>query len=424
MPAPSFYTMKKVKLLILFLLIHMIGFTQQNLVINPSFEDYYMWDYPYPFCDSLAISNNTYNPNLSSPTFCHSKSCFMQGIPYNVYGVQTAFQGNAYYSNNIYHVFDSISAEHDLFREYISLQLLSQLTSGHRYCVEFYVSLSDSSAYATDRIQALLTDTMIYYDTIGAIPLLPQIENPIGRFLDDNKKWMKVNGSYIASGGERFITIGNFYDNEHSDSLRIHGPEHYPNGSYYIYACANYFIDMVSVFECDNNPQSAYAGEDKIICPGDSVMIGTFSNKHYDYHWEPAEGLAQPDSGITYARPQQTTTYTLTQNYFGLAVTTDAVTVVVDDCLDNSIYIPNVFSPNGDGQNDVLYIRGQGFDAVHIMIYNRWGEKVFESSDIGKGWDGTFKGKKCPAGVYFYVGDITFKNGEKLVRKGDVSLVR
>jgi gliding motility-associated-like protein len=88
------------------------------------------------------------------------------------------------------------------------------------------------------------------------------------------------------------------------------------------------------------------------------------------------------------------------------------------------IYIPNIFSPNNDGNNDILYVRGENVKELTFSIYNRWGEKVFESHDINKGWDGTQNGKKCEAGVYVYRAEITFKDGKTIMKRGDVTLVR
>jgi gliding motility-associated-like protein len=88
------------------------------------------------------------------------------------------------------------------------------------------------------------------------------------------------------------------------------------------------------------------------------------------------------------------------------------------------IYIPNIFSPNNDNQNDVFYVRGEGIASLHLLIYNRWGNKVFESNDITQGWDGTQHGQKCESGVYIYRAEITFTNGETITKRGDITLVR
>jgi trimeric autotransporter adhesin len=91
--------------------------------------------------------------------------------------------------------------------------------------------------------------------------------------------------------------------------------------------------------------------------------------------------------------------------------------------LTDQIYLPNSFSPNGDGLNDVWRVYGYVIKTVRISIFNQWGERIFTSSNQGLGWDGTYKGKKQPAGVYMYVVDMTLNDGSKEVKKGAINLV-
>lgn len=88
------------------------------------------------------------------------------------------------------------------------------------------------------------------------------------------------------------------------------------------------------------------------------------------------------------------------------------------------IFIPNVFSPNGDGVNDVFNVIAKNITFISMSIYNRWGEQVFVSNELSIGWNGKQKGENVDSGVYFYL--IEFKNraGEKEIRKGDVTLLR
>ncbi len=97
---------------------------------------------------------------------------------------------------------------------------------------------------------------------------------------------------------------------------------------------------------------------------------------------------------------------------------------VMDDCLDPVVYVPNIFSPNGDNNNDVIFVHGQDIKTLQWMIYDRWGEKIFASEDLAVGWDGTFKGKEMPAGVYVFRLTITFNDGTEIKKKGNITLVR
>lgn len=85
--------------------------------------------------------------------------------------------------------------------------------------------------------------------------------------------------------------------------------------------------------------------------------------------------------------------------------------------------MPNVFSPNSDGINDVVYVHGKDI-FIDWIIFDRWGEEIFESKDISPGWDGTFKGKKMPSDVYVYRLIVTWADGAETRKKGNISLVR
>ena len=97
--------------------------------------------------------------------------------------------------------------------------------------------------------------------------------------------------------------------------------------------------------------------------------------------------------------------------------------IVKGDKLTN-VFIPNIFSPNNDGHNDVLYARGDDIKELDFVIYDRWGEKVFETTDKTQGWDGTYKGKKLSTAVFSYYVKVTNYSNESIEKKGNVTLVR
>ena len=92
--------------------------------------------------------------------------------------------------------------------------------------------------------------------------------------------------------------------------------------------------------------------------------------------------------------------------------------------LPGQIYIPNAFSPNADGLNDFLLVYGYTIKEMRFLIFNQWGEKIFESNNQATGWDGKYKGKPQPSGVYMYVCELILNDGKKEVRKGSINLVR
>jgi gliding motility-associated-like protein len=88
------------------------------------------------------------------------------------------------------------------------------------------------------------------------------------------------------------------------------------------------------------------------------------------------------------------------------------------------VFVPNAFTPNSDGVNDKVYVRGTFFDEVNLKIFNRAGEMLFQTSDQYTGWDGTYKGKAQDMGVYIYYLFGILKNGDKIERKGNITLIR
>ena len=106
---------------------------------------------------------------------------------------------------------------------------------------------------------------------------------------------------------------------------------------------------------------------------------------------------------------------------------------LIDSMAVQDVYIPNIFSPNNDGQNDIFRIRGAGIAEIKtFIVYNRWGEEVFQcrtSTGLSMtleecGWDGTYHGKDAPVGVYVYYVEAVLLNGETVVKWGNVTLVR
>jgi len=86
--------------------------------------------------------------------------------------------------------------------------------------------------------------------------------------------------------------------------------------------------------------------------------------------------------------------------------------------------IPDAFTPNGDGKNEIFYVRGFGISKMDLRIYNRWGQLVFETTNQDIGWDGKFKGVLQPLDTYAYTLVVEFTNGTKFSKKGDLTLIR
>ncbi len=100
----------------------------------------------------------------------------------------------------------------------------------------------------------------------------------------------------------------------------------------------------------------------------------------------------------------------------------DTINLQIEPCPD--IFIPTAFSPNGDGQNDVLYMRGGCISSMTFVIFDRWGNKVFESNNQNEGWDGAYNGKPMQTGTYSYYINGTYTDGKTFEKKGNITLVR
>ncbi len=300
---------------------------QNNLVPNPSFED-------TVFCPTnhgqIGWALGWINPNLASPDYFSSCNGGLFGVPSNLVGFRYAFDGNAYAG-----IFTYINGG---YREYIEIQLLDSLKYAEKYVVEFYVSKTAYSV-AINRFGAYFSDNLILSSNNLNLPFIPQIESNPNQYYTDTSGWTKITGIYQSSGGERYLTIGNFYDDNNTDTVHVGVTS--PFTSYY-------YIDMISVFK-----------------------------------------------------------YIEQEN--------------------NELFVPNAFSPNGDGVNDKLRVLGNA-NKIEFKVFDRWGEMVYSYTGgempIGIGWDGTYKGKVLDNAVFVYYANVVLPDGKELQMKGNVSLIR
>ena len=162
-----------------------------------------------------------------------------------------------------------------------------------------------------------------------------------------------------------------------------------------------------------------------IVAPGSTVTLFGAPSGLLSYSWSPVTGLSNAEMQQTNAVVNETTIYTLTVSD-GICTRSDTTEVKVYEiiCEDPFVFIPNAFSPNGDNNNDVLFVRGLFIEKMIFRIFDRWGELVFESSDPAIGWDGTFRDKKLDPDVYDFYLDVTCIGGLKSITKGNVTLMK
>src|ERR1019366_858001 len=150
-----------------------------------------------------------------------------------------------------------------------------------------------------------------------------------------------------------------------------------------------------------NSLPNAEAGPDDTITMGMCVQLtGTVG---VQYFWTPSAGLSNANLFNPVASPDSSTSYILTVTDLFGCQNTDTMRITVFG-FENPYWIPSAFSPDGNGHNDVLYVRGGGFVTYEFSIYNRYGQLLFYSKDITEGWDGTNKvtGQETPPDAYVY----------------------
>jgi hypothetical protein len=216
---------------------------QINLVPNNSFEiiDTCPLAWSQLYLANPWFQPSTYFGNVTNS--CNSdlyNICPLPGnsvhVPTNGHGYQIPRTGNGYCG--IYCSEDTLDGS-----EYIEVQLNSSLIPGQKYCVEFYVSLSEHSIQAISNIGVYFSIDSLLYSGYGVINVVPQIENDSGNVLYNKISWTKIFGTFVAGGNERFLTIGNFktFVNSNVQYFFSGGTS---NSAYY-------YIDDISVIACD-----------------------------------------------------------------------------------------------------------------------------------------------------------------------------
>lgn len=162
-----------------------------------------------------------------------------------------------------------------------------------------------------------------------------------------------------------------------------------------------------------------------IVLPGTTVQLGATPVSGVTYSWSPAGLVSDPTIANPTAVVNTTTTFVVTVSD-GICTRDGEVTVTVYElnCAEPDIFVPNTFTPNGDGNNDVLYVRGLPITELLFRVFDRWGEKVFETDDRSEGWDGTFKGREVDPAVYVWYLDATCADHRSIFMKGNVTVVR
>lgn len=315
------------------------SFSQQNLVYNGDFEEFSScpdnasnpFEIPYQIEKCIGWTAPTYGTsdyfNVCAMDYFTSGQVIQP--PYSAicstcYGSQPPFNGNGYlgflcasYTGGS----GSDGYNGIMWWEYLNGKTTEPLVAGEKYLFSMKISLSEASDLMINEIGVLLTNYSIHTTNTASLNEIPQIIFYDENYFNDTVNWIHLEQEFIAQGGEKYITIGNFKDNINTDTLRR--------------------------------------------LP---INIGVMSSF-----------------------------------------------IFVDDVrlskvfIDSTFQMPNVFSPNGDGINDIIDF---SLCNDNLIIINRWGNKVFESNNKINIWDGNdFSGIECKEGTYFYKFSNTKKSG-------------
>jgi gliding motility-associated-like protein len=190
-----------------------------------------------------------------------------------------------------------------------------------------------------------------------------------------------------------------------------------PPGDYFVTitepaACTT--TEMVTIDYGPDAFASISIGNDTVVCPGSFVKLKA-KGSFLSFHWQ------DNSTDSVYLVDRAGIYFVDAVNSSGCEAT-DTIEVK-EDCI-NDIVIPNSFTPNGDGKNEIFNVDGSQTITYAIYIFDRWGELIFSSEDRMTGWDGTYKDKRVQEGIYNYLVNYSVKKGKDLVKKGSIYLFR
>ncbi|RXK83275.1 T9SS type B sorting domain-containing protein [Filimonas effusa] len=213
--------------------------------------------------------------------------------------------------------------------------------------------------------------------------------------------------------------------------------------SYSVTATGTYYAEAVSAEGCISNPRGKAVVAIYAALPSPVVTVDSAGVNFVRFRWNNVPGATgydvSLDGGANFITPAgggTSLTYTVTP----LAPVTQATlvvrangavlcqtglsTAVTGQTLPDQIFIPNSFTPNNDQRNDTWQVYGYVFKNLKVMVFNQWGQKVFDATGAQVSWDGRFNGKEMPSGVYMYVVQATLQDGTVEYRKGSINLIR
>lgn len=340
------------------------SFAQVNLVPNPSFEDTVCCGYPsdpdFPAVDWKALSSSDYYRD----NYANAAS-----VMNNPAGSQMPFDGEGYVGFAVY--------VNPTNREMLLTKLLQPLEAGRKYCISYYVSKPERLDYASNGISVyLFADSVSEYsynpgNFIGKTPTFA-----CDSVIFDTVNWVKIEGSFIAQGGEQFLVLGNMWTNAQTTWVNTVTTPYIP-ASYY-------WVDMISITKA---PETN-AGVNVTLTQGDSTQLNASGGNMY--YWQPSTGLSCTTCSNPFVKPETTTTYTVTVSDTLGCSQVDSVTVTV---VPKPYFMPTVLQIGQPLQIDSFPT------GAELVLYDMRGRTVFRSVNDS----GNYALNELTAGVYLAV---------------------
>lgn len=293
-------------------------------------------------------------------------------------------------------------------------------TSSPQYEVQLYYDVKHSYYLVTQYLDQC-SDTLIFEDEF--IRGFEQVYTP----------------EYIVCEGTTFLQIPFVFSSDVVQSIVIHQTDTltssdtwqlFLNGQKVSIPIEIVFQDSCSVLDTIyvkySDVQVQASAQPTVALPGQTVTLSALPSNFPKYQWSPEEFLNINDEAVVTAVVDETTNFVVmvTDVAGCMAYDTVRVEILDDRCGEENIFIPTAFTPNGDGVNDMWMVRTLAPVSIQVAIYDRWGEKVFDSDDIEIGWDGTFRDKPAAAGSYSYYIQVVCENQLTYFSKGNITLIR
>jgi len=187
----------------------------------------------------------------------------------------------------------------------------------------------------------------------------------------------------------------------------------------------NCAADTATVIVSINNLPDLQVSESLTTSPGSEVKLWASSMQDLNYNWLAKEQFSCADCRITTINPTETqTVYVTGTNQYGCQ-TTDSLLIKVMACNPDAVFMPNIFTPNGDGMNDELAVTSKVVTSLdYFRVFDEWGRLVFETRSINDGWDGKVNGQPASVDVFAYILQGKCENGEEVIKYGNITLVK